>query len=154
MQRWEFAKSTEGWYRQPFGAVDLKAEDGCLGFWITRRRNFNIRQRVMPFESSRYRMFRIRMKIVPNANAGQSDDAEHEMRLKWGTKERPIIGRGLVVDDKRCVATCPVEVDGEFHEYAIDLSGNRDWNGMVDELWFEACQAVHARAFIDWMRFE
>ena len=44
--------------------------------------------------------------------------------------------------------------DGEFHEYAIDLSANPSWNGMVDELWFEACKIQHARVAIDWMRFE
>ena len=29
-----------------------------------------------------------------------------------------------------------------------------DPKGMVDELWFEACQVKHARVAIDWMRFE
>ena len=76
------------------------------------------------------------------------------MRLKWGTNERPIIPPSLVVDETRCVAKCPVALDGEFHEYALDLAANADWRGMVDELWFEACQAMHARVAVDWMRFE
>ena len=49
---------------------------------------------------------------------------------------------------------CRVECDGEFHEYALELSANPDWKGNVDELWFEACQVKHARVAIDWMRFE
>jgi hypothetical protein len=76
------------------------------------------------------------------------------MRLKWGTAENPIIGPGLVVDGSRHIACSKATVDGEYHEYAIDLSANPDWKGMVDELWFEACQIMHARVAIDWMRFE
>jgi hypothetical protein len=75
------------------------------------------------------------------------------MRLKWGTQECPIIGRNLEVDDKGCVAGCPVMVDGKFHEYSLDLSSNPDWKGKIDELWFEACQVMHARVAIDWIRF-
>ena len=77
-----------------------------------------------------------------------------EMRLKWGTAETPIIGPGLVVDGSRHIACRKVVVDGEYHEYAIDLSANPDWKGWIDELWFEACQVMHARVAIDWMRFE
>jgi hypothetical protein len=44
-------------------------------------------------------------------------------------------------------------VDGKFHEYSLDLSSNPDWKGKIDELWFEACQVMHARVAIDWIRF-
>ena len=62
--------------------------------------------------------------------------------------------RCLNCKNRPCVAGCPVKVDGEFHEYALDLSANPDWKGEVDELWFEACQVRHSRVAIDWMRFE
>ena len=154
VQRWDFADSTEGWYRQPYGGGELEAKNGCLNFWVTRLNNYNIRQRVVPFDAAKYRRFRVRMKITPNAKHGLGDVKEHVMRLKWGTNERPIIPPSLFVDETRCVAKCPVALDGEFHEYALDLAANADWRGMVDELWFEACQATHARVAIDWMRFE
>ena len=154
VQRWDFADSMEGWYRQPYGGGELEAKNGCLNFWITRLNNYNIRQCVVPFDAAKYRRFRVRMKITPNAKHGLGDVKEHVMRLKWGTKERPIIPPSLFVDETRCVAKCPVALDGEFHEYALDLAANADWRGMVDELWFEACQAMHARVAIDWMRFE
>ena len=76
------------------------------------------------------------------------------MRLKWGTTDEPIIGKGFVVDEKRCVASCPVVADGEWHEYELPLAGRSDWKGSVDELWFEAVNARHVRVAIDWMRFE
>ena len=155
VQHWDFADSAEGWYRQPYGGGELEAKDGCLNFWTNwRRRNFNIRQRVMPFDAAKYSAFRIRMRIASNVQEGLGEAETPDMRLKWGTKERPIIGSGLVVDEEHCIAGCPVKVDGEFHEYTLDLSANPDWKGMVDELWFEACQVMHARVAIDWMRFE
>ena len=154
VQKWEFADSLEGWYRQPYGGGELETKEGALNFWITRQNNFNIRQRVMPFDASKYGKFRIRMRITPNAKAGLYGVEKPSMLLKWGTGENPIIGPELVVDRKRSVAGCSVMCDGEFHEYALDLSANPDWKGRVDELWFEACQVKHARVAIDWMRFE
>ena len=153
--RWEFVDSVEGWYRQPYGGGELEAKDGCLNFWINwSRRNFNIRQRVVPFEAAKYTKFRVRMRVTPNEKAGLGNVKNPELRLKWGTAERPIVGPGVAVDDTQCVASCPIKADGEFHEYELDLASNRDWRGIVDELWFEACAIHHARAAIDWMWFE
>ncbi len=155
VQSWNFDSGTmEGWYRQPYGGGELEVKDGALNFWITRCRNYNIRQRVAPFDASKYKAFRIRMKIALNETAGMGGVKTPEMRLKWGTKNQPIIGPGLVVDDRRSLAGCSVKVDGAFHEYVLDLSANPDWKGCVEELWFEACQIKHARVAIDWMRFE
>ena len=154
VQRWDFDSSTEGWYRQPYGGGEVENHDGCLTFVVTRRRNYNIRQCVRPFDAAKYRTFRIRMRITPNAQWTADERDVPEMRLKWGTRDCPIIRPGIVVDDKGCVAGCSVKADGAFHEYALDLSANPEWKGMVDELWFEACQIMHARVAIDWMRFE
>jgi len=154
-QRWEFADSVEGWYRQPYGGGELEAKDGCLNFWVNwPRRNYNIRQRVVPFDAAKYSTFRVRMRITPNTKAGIGDVKDPDLRLKWGTAEHPIIGPGLRIDEKRCVARLPIQADGEFHEYTVDLKSNPDWNGIVDELWFEACPIMHARVAVDWMRFE
>ncbi len=156
VQRWDFDSTTEGWYRQPYGSAEVVSRDGSLVFVTTRLDNYNIRQCVVPFDASKYRRFRIRMRITPNARSGigVGGGASPAMRLKWGTGDEPIIGRGLVVDPKRCVATCPVKADGEWHEYELPLAGRPDWKGAVDELWFEAVNALHARIAIDWMRFE
>ena len=154
VQSWDFVDSTEGWYRQPYGAAEVWVKYGCLNFWTTWNGNFNIRQRVMPFTASMYRVFRIRMKVTPNVTMGHVGMKIPAMRLKWGTAERPIIGQGMVVDIKRSAASCLVTADGAFHEYTFELSANPDWKGMVDELWFEACQSKHVHVAIDWMRFE
>ena len=157
VQRWDFTDSTEGWYRQPFGAAEVYVKDGNLNFWTTwwgNPGNFNIRQRVMPFAASKYRIFHVRMKITPNATVVLNSKALLAMYLKWGTNDCPIIGPGLKVDRKRCCQGCPVKADGEFHEYSLDLSANPDWKGSVDELWFEACLPKNIHVAIDWMMFD
>ena len=156
VQRWKFDSTTEGWYRQPYGSAEVISRDGCLVFVTTWRHNYNIRQCVMPFAAAKYGKFKVRMKITPNAQSGLDMDEGDKpaMRLKWGTTDEPIIGKGFVVDEKRCVASCPVVADGEWHEYELSLAGRSDWKGSVDELWFEAVNARHARVAIDWMRFE
>lgn len=156
VQRWEFTDSVEGWYRQPYGGGELHAKDGCLNFWVTwRKRNYNIRQRVVPFDAAKYCTFRVRLRIEPNAKTRLDRSKTYDLMLKWGTEETPIIVRPkLVIDDRRCVARTPVKVDGAFHEYTIDLTAHPDWKGRINELWFDAAHVLHARVAIDWMRFE
>ena len=76
------------------------------------------------------------------------------MRLKWGTREEPIIGNCHAVDFETRIASAEVKPDGEWHEYAINLSKNPLWSGSVNELWFEGVNLPFATVEIDWMRFE
>jgi hypothetical protein len=108
----------------------------------------------MPFDASKYRSFVVRMRITPNPSSGLGKVTTPDMRIKWGTAENPIIEKGVVVDNTKRVASVPVKVDGKFHEYRVDLTRCPDWNGVINELWFEACQVMHARVAVDWMRFE
>ena len=155
-QDWTFDDGTEGWYRQPYGAPNTLCKDGALWFQTSRDNNFQIRQRLVPFAAQKYRSFRLRMKVAlnPAFGMGKGNDAPPRMRLKWGTAEQPIIRKDLSVDFVGAIASAPVKPDGEWHEYALDLAGNADWKGSVDELWFEAVNARHATVSIDWMRFE
>ena len=43
------------------------------------------------------------------------------------------------------------QIIGGILRYAAN---HPDWNGMIEELWFEACELIHARVAVDWMRFE
>ena len=152
---WDFDDgTTQGWYRQPYGGGEVENHGGCLTFVVNRLGNFNIRQRIAPFAAEERGMFRIRMRVKPNPRTGLGRTKTPMMRLKWGTPETPIIGRGLVVDPKSCVASCPVVCDGEWHEYALDLAAHADWRGRVDELWLEAADVMDARVAIDWMRWQ
>ena len=156
VQSWDFdGGSQEGWYRQPYGGGELEVVDGCLNFWTNwRRRNYNIRQRVEPFEAGKYAKFRLRMRITPNPKEPPVADKTYDLRLKWGKVGEPIIGPGLKIDNTRNMASLPVAIDGAWHEYEVPLAGRTDWSGQIDELWFEACELIHSRVAIDWMRFE
>jgi hypothetical protein len=154
VQAWDFFDSLDGWYRQPYGAAELWVKNGCLNFWVTRLGNFNIRQRVKSFDAHKYRKFHVRMKIIPSAGDRAESSEISKMRLKWGNQDNPIIGSKCSIDEKSNIMIASVKVDGEFHEYELNLSANLHWNGMIDELWFEACQVMHARVAVDWMRFE
>ena len=158
VQSWDFDSSTEGWYRQPYGCPVTLWKDGALSFVTSRDNNYQIRQRLKPFPARNYRSFKLRMKLVPNAAYGLGRFAKcgrrPEMRLKWGVGFAPVIDKGLAVDPDRHVFHAPVIPDGEWHEYELPLAQTPDWNGDIDELWFEAINAVHVEVLIDWMRFE
>jgi len=154
VQTWTFDLSPEGWYRQPYGCPVALCTDGALSFVTTRADNYNVRQRPIPFASEKYKTFRLRMKLLPNAQSGIDKLNRVTMRLKWGGPAAPVIGKDFSVSSDRQVAVADVVADGEWHEYAIDLSENPDWKGVVDELWFEAVNALHVRVYVDWMRFE
>ena len=153
VQRWTFDSSTEGWYRQPFGAPTVTWNDGTIRFITTRIGNYNIRQRMLPFDASRYGFFKVRMRITPNQHQ-KPDCKTRLMHLKWGTTENPIMGKDLSVDFESQVASAEVKADGEWHEYEIDLSHTPLWCGNVNELWFEAVDLSSAFVDIDWMKFE
>ncbi len=153
VQSWTFDNSTEGWYRQPFGAPTVTWRNGAIHFITTRVGNYNIRQRLLPFDASRYGFFKVRMRITPNQHQ-KPDCKTRLMHLKWGTTENPIMGKDLSVDFESQVASAEVKADGEWHEYEIDLSRTSLWGGKVDELWFEAVDLGSAFVDIDWMRFE
>jgi len=168
VQSWTFDDSTEGWYRQPYGCFVTRCIDGSLHFLTSRENNYQIRQRMVPFAAEKYGKFRLRMKVALNKREGMGTNAKGagqeersnsaasaRMRLKWGTKDVPIIKNDLTVDfDGAAVVNCPVKTDGEWYEYELPLEGNPDWKGEVNELWFEAVNARHAVVDIDWMRFE
>ena len=156
VQSWNFDSSTEGWYRQPFGCCRTRWVDGCLEYLSTRDNIFQIRQRMVPFPASKYGAFCVRMRIRPNAVEGLGRFGKRGifMRLKWGTATDPIIGVGNGVDFQECVASEPVNPDGEWHEYRMQLAGDPFWKGDIEELWFEGANITHAVIDIDWMRFE
>jgi len=153
VQSWTFDNSTEGWYRQPFGAPTVTWRDGAIHFITTRVGNYNIRQRLLPFDAARYGRFKVRMRITPNPQTAP-DGKARRMHLKWGTTENPIIGNDLSVDFESRVASAEVNADAEWHEYEIDLAQDPLWGGKVNELWFEGVDLANAVVDIDWMRFE
>lgn len=152
-QSWTFDRDTEGWYRQPFGTPKVEWEDGHVHFLAFRDDIFQMRLRTKPFDAKKYTRFRVRMRLTPNVDY-KDDGTPRTMRLKWGTTEYPMVGNCNAVDFIYRIGKCPVVLDGQWHEYEIDLAKDWRWTGDVTELWFEAANAWFTEVDIDWMRFE
>ena len=154
---WDFddGGDLQGWYRNPYGAQTIWAHDGVLEFFRTfaGRSRASIRSRPAPFAAAPFAAFEVRMRLRPAGGNGPKPKGNERVRLFWGTPELPIFDKANVIQT-RSSAAVPAKIDGEWHVYRIPVAENPLWKGMVDELWFEACQVKHSRVAIDWMRFE
>ena len=122
-QAWDFERSTEGWYRQPYGGGEVAWQDGALTFVINRPQYYSIRQCVQPFEAARYTTFAVRMRVTPNAREGLAGSRDLLCRLKWGTAE----SRNAVLPIP--AGTDSLTVDGVPRETGLD--GAAGWYGLV-----------------------
>jgi len=143
---WNFDGSTEGWYRQPYGAAVLRVRDGCLRLVTTRDDRTAMRIKIAPFLASEYRSFIVRMR-VGSADAGGSQTA----RLYWGTDRSALVQNLILQEDK--TATLPVRADGVFHEYVFSVKDSANWKDRIVELWFDPINRKNAVVDIDWMKF-
>ena len=154
-------QDTEGWYRLPYGTASIRVEDGALRFFRAYGPYSAIRTDVVPFEATRYTTFRFRMKLRVSDKALLPEYArnlEPKGSVRWGGAERPIVVSGGKAGDVRvrmepCVAFEPIG-DGEWHEYAVDMSASPEWTGKVSEVWFDPHNVIFTDVAIDWMRFE
>ena len=146
----------QGWYRNPYGAQEVRAAGGSLVFFRTAaggRSRASIRTRLTPFETSAFKTFSFRARLTPNLGRGQKPKGKEEVRLFWGTPELPVFSKDFVVQDKSSAAV-PAILDGAWHEYTIPVAANPFWKGKVEELWFDPSDLLYVNAEIDWMRFE
>lgn len=148
-QSWEFKDSLGGWYRQPYGASSLKLTGDSLLLYTTRNDRSAMRNRLVPFEASKYGALAVRMKI--NKGWTKTDGTEQSW-IRWGTTENPLFDKDLVVDQKKMVTLTPV-IDNKFHEYVFSLDRSEFWKGHVNEIWFNPVSRKGVSVEIDWIRF-
>ncbi len=99
------------------------------------------------------------MRLKPNLGRGDlgRPKGDEVVRLMWGRVGHPILRKKdeiEVVADISAQASAKAILDGEWHEYTLSLAGNPNWNGVVDDLWFDPSSLQYVNAEIDWMRFE
>ncbi len=143
---WNFDGSTEGWYRQPYGAAVLRVRDGCLHLVTTGVDRTAMRIRIAPFLASEYSSFIVRMR-VRSADA----DGSEATKLYWGTDRSALVQNLVLQEDK--TAALPVKADGAFHEYVFSVSDTATWKDRIVELWFDPISRKNALVDIDWMKF-
>lgn len=150
---WEFDTSTEGWYRQPYGTGRILQENGNLRFTKSGPSSINraaIRNIVKPFNYQKFNQCVVRMKMTAN---NSSADGSEVGQLFWGAIGYPLFDKNLAISIDQS-QMFPVKVDGQFHEYKINLKDNCFWRGMINELWFNPVNRPFVRVEIDYIRFE
>ena len=157
---WDFEDGPQGWYRCPYGAQEIKAVDGKLKFFRTQSAKSPVAIRCyhQPFAAEKFGCLRLRMKLTANLAWGKigSPKGDERVRLIWAREGHPItLNRGGDLDyDLSAQTSVPAKIDGEWHEYRMDLHGDPNWNGIVTELYLDASRLQFVDAEIDWMRFE
>ena len=154
---WDFSDGHQGWYRNPYGTQTIWPHDGEIEFFRTcaKRTPVAIRTRIAPFEAERFASCRVRLRLKPNLGRGDvgKPKGDEAVRLMWGRVGKPILQKDGSADVS-AQSSAKAILDGEWHEYVLPLKGNPDWNGKVDDLWFDPSDLQFVNAEIDWIRFE
>jgi len=154
---WDFADGHQGWYRNPYGAQTIWSHDGEIEFFRTFAKHtpVAIRTRPKPFAAAPFKSFSVRMRLKPNLGRGDRGrpKGDEVVRLMWGRVGRPILQKDGSADVSAQTSAKAI-LDGDWHVYTLPLAGNANWNGTVDELWFDPSDLLYVNAEIDWMRFE
>ncbi len=131
---WEFNQpgDLEGWSAS--GGLSVKVEGGMM---IGRSSGSDpILQAAIQLEAERFRTLVIRMK---------SDTADRS-QVFWGTSlSGPSEATSLRFD---------VVGDSQFHEYKLDLAGQRTWRGIITSLRFDPTNKSGVEMAVDYIRLE
>ena len=93
------------------------------------------------------------MKVTPPPATGTATEKQEVVRLYFGTTERPLFSKELVICREGAVSV-PAIMDGEWHEYTLETSVNPLWKGEINELWFDPPQQHSTYVDIRWMKLE
>ena len=159
---WDFADGHQGWYRNPYGTQTIWPHDGEIEFFRTyaQRTPVAIRTRPKPFAAAPFTCFKVMMRLKPNLGRGEKfkPKGDEVVRLMWGRVGHPILQKDpmslTVKADISAQSSAKAVLDGQWHEYTLPLAGNPNWNGTIDDLWFDPSDLLYVNAEIDWMRFE
>lgn len=149
--KWTFDKTTEGWYRQPYGAPTLTVKNGKLTLFRTMPDLTAMRVRVQPFAAEKFTKCVVRMKI--KANAASQLTGKEQAQIIWGSTTDPLFNKDLVVQRDQS-SVLPVKTDDQFHDYVFPVSGNSLWKGKINEIWFNPINLRDAEVEIDSFEFK
>lgn len=153
---WDFNDGVQGWYRNPYGTRSVKAENSNLvfGMSFTGRNKAAIRTRIAPFDSSLNHVFKIRMRLSANEQYEKKPDGSEHLTLWWGSDTSRIFDESFAIREENS-QSMPVCVDGQWHEYSMDLSSNPQWMGqMINELWIDPVAMQFVDVSIDCIEFK
>ena len=139
---WDFAHGNQYW-KVLMGVKNMRAEGGRLEFTTTSGdpaiRNSVYREgRRGGLDAAKYPSIIIRMKID---GVGPNDSGQLFFATdKDGVSAKQMVGFKLIAD-------------GEYHDYAVEMSKHPRWRGKIEGLRFDPCGTAGARVSIEEIRF-
>jgi len=132
---WRFNFGVEGWTKA--NASELGSTWGALTT-VSENGDPQLTSPLTYLRCEDYGRLRVRMRLTPKAGEAPGTATG---QLFWSTTER-----GLCEELSVHFA---VEVDGGWHEYAIDLSASPAWAGLTDRLRFDPVDVAGVTVEID-----
>ena len=134
---WTFDDGVQGWNGM-MGVSALRSEDGALAFTTTTRDPALMI--VTDFLARRHPAATLRMRVTggpPTASNGQ---------LFWA------VGGSAMIEATS--VRFPIETDGAWHTYTLNLAKNPRWRGRISTLRLDPCDTKDATVYIDHFRIK
>jgi len=131
---WKFDHDTDGWTASSL--QDVRSEWGAL-IGTSANTDPQITSPITYLECKRYFRAHIRMR----ADGAKDNPAQATGQLFWSTVDS-MMGEASSV-------TFPVQLDGKWHNYDLDLSANPKWKGIADRLRFDPVDAAGVKVMVD-----
>lgn len=134
---WRFDSDTDGWTAG--GISDLHNEWGAI-VGTSNCADPSLTGPITYLECKRYTKAKIRMLASPPAGGRNQATGQ----FFWSTTEH--------ITSEALGMTFPVQLDGKWHEYELDLKSNPNWKGLTDRLRFDPVDVAGVRFAIDEIR--
>ncbi len=137
---WEFKADDGGWN----GLMNVSkpiVTNGALTF-LTTAGDPAFTSPPLLLRAAEFRKARFRMRLT---NGGGSSITDHG-QIYWSTdqfQESAATGAGF-----------EVAVDGQWHDYDVEVAKNPRWRGRVTRLRFDPCEQSGLKVELDWLRLE
>lgn len=137
---WEFRESDEGW-SQTMDLADVRIENGALAARSTGNDPAWFGPPIQA-RADAYRTAVVRMKLTRGDGRSLPDRAQ----MFWRTDRLP--------EGEASSERFDVLADGAWHEYRVDLGGNRRWRRTITRLRLDPCNQRDTRIALDLLRLE
>ncbi|MCC6145857.1 MAG: glycoside hydrolase family 99-like domain-containing protein [Candidatus Hydrogenedentes bacterium] len=130
---WQFQHGPEGWSAM-MGVSGLQVEEGRLVFKTTSSDPaLNVSTNGIPAERFTRAWFRVRYTA--------SEPAASAAQLFWSAQ-----GSGT---SEAASVTMPIQIDGQWHDYTLDLAVNPRWRGQITLLRLDPCSKSEVKVELD-----
>ena len=134
---WRFEQNTEGW-TAIMNITNLAVTEGIMHFQSTSH-DPALMVSTQQIRASEYTLLKIRMKVMTTGSENVHG------RIFWSYNDRNT--------SEATSCPFPVQADGIFHNYTLQLNEHPRWRGRINRLRFDPCDINGAQVFIDHIEF-